>query len=157
VVVDEMRERLAPLAEAAGVELAAVTETANVLIARKRLEQLVVNAVRNALRATQHGGGSRISLSVRREGELVAIGIEDDGPGMQGGELDRAFERFFRGASARDAAEGSGLGLTVARRIVEAAGGELAIEPVDPHGLRLVARVPAAKGGTGGGHGAIEA
>jgi signal transduction histidine kinase len=156
-VVEEMRARLAPLAEAAGVELEARTESSHVPLARKRLEQFVVNVVRNALRATQHGGGSRIALSVRREGELVAIAIEDDGPGMQERELDRAFERFFRGASARDAADGSGLGLTVARRIIEAAGGDVAIEPVDPHGLRLIARVPAAESGAGGDHAALEA
>jgi signal transduction histidine kinase len=156
-IVEEMRERLAPLAEAAEVALTAETESAIVGLARKRLEQFVVNVVRNALRATQHGGGSRIALSVRRAGAGVEVAIEDDGPGMAHGEVERAFERFYRGASVRDAGDGSGLGLTVVRRIVEAAGGEVAIGLVEPRGLRVVATLPLVdEGGPGAEHPALQ-
>jgi signal transduction histidine kinase len=140
--VAEMRDRLAPLAAAAGVELVAELEPVTVPIPAKRLEQLVVNLVRNALRAVQQGGGTRVALFVCREGERVAVGVEDDGPGIARAELPRVFERFYRGSSGRDAAVGSGLGLTIARRIVEASGGEIAAEPVEPRGVRIVARLP---------------
>ena len=67
-IAGEMRDRLAPLAESAGIELVADVAPAEVVIPRKRLEQLIVNLVRNALRAVQAGGGSRIAIFVRPEG-----------------------------------------------------------------------------------------
>jgi signal transduction histidine kinase len=149
--VAEMRERLAPLAESAGIELVADVSPATLRVPRKRLEQCMVNLVRNALRAVQQGGGTRITMFVRLEPDGVAIGVEDDGPGIAADELPRVFERFYRGSSARDAADGSGLGLTIARRIVEAAGGEIAVEPVAPHGARFVARLPLAEQARPGG------
>jgi signal transduction histidine kinase len=148
--VAAMRDRLAPLAEAAGVELVADVAPASVAIARKRLEQLVVNLVRNALRAVEGGRGTRIVVFVRPESAAVEIGVEDDGPGMVAEELPRAFERFYRGSSESDAAQGSGLGLTIARRIVEAAGGVIRAENVAPHGLRVVARLPLEQAVAGG-------
>jgi signal transduction histidine kinase len=157
-VVIEMRDRLAPLAESAGIDLRAEAVAAVVHVPRKRLEQLVVNLVRNALRAVQGGGGTRIAVFVRREGARVAVGVEDDGPGIPARELSRVFERFYRGGSGRDAGSGSGLGLTIARRIVESAGGEIAAEPVAPHGVRVVARLPAAdQAGAGGDQAAAQA
>ena len=139
-----MRDRLAPLAESAGIELVADVAPAEVVIPAKRLEQLVVNLVRNALRAVQAGGGSRIAIFVRPEGDVVAIGVEDDGPGMAADQLPRAFERFYRGGSAPAFENGSGLGLTIARRIVQAAGGEIDAENVEPHGPAR-RRAPAAR------------
>jgi signal transduction histidine kinase len=152
----EMRDRLVPLAESAGIELVADVEPATVLIARKRLEQLVVNLVRNALRAVQEGGGSRIVVFARPSDGLVAIGCEDDGPGIAADERPRIFERFYRGALGRGAASGSGLGLTIARRIVEAARGEIVAEPVEPRGVRIVATLPAHEGGAGDVHPAVQ-
>jgi signal transduction histidine kinase len=154
--VAEMRDRLAPLAESAGVELVAEVAPAAVPIPRKRLEQLVVNLVRNALRAVEGGGGTRIVIFVRPEEAFVAIGVEDDGPGMVADELPRAFERFYRGNSDSDAAQGSGLGLTIARRIVEAAGGEIRAENVLPRGLRVVARLPLQQAVAGGDEPSLE-
>jgi signal transduction histidine kinase len=142
-VVRDMRDRLAPLAEAAAVELVAEVVPAQLRVERKRLEQYLVNLVRNALRAVQSASGSRITIFVRCEDDVVAIGVEDDGPGVAEHELPRVFERFYRGSSGREAATGSGLGLTIARRIVEAAGGRVAAEPIEPHGVRIVARMPA--------------
>jgi signal transduction histidine kinase len=149
--VAEMRERLAPLAASAGIELVADLSPAALRIPRKRLEQCMVNLVRNALRAVQQGGGTRITMFVRLEPGGVAVGVEDDGPGIAADEVSRVFERFYRGSWARDEADGSGLGLTIARRIVEAAGGELAVEPVSPHGARFVARLPLAEQPRAGG------
>ena len=144
-VVVEMRDRLAPLAEAAGVELVAEVVPATVTIASKRLEQFVVNLVRNALRAVGDGAGTRITMFVRSVGAVVEIGVEDDGPGISAGELPRVFDRYYRGSSGRGASLGSGLGLTIARRIVEAAAGTVGAEPVVPRGVRFVARLPVAE------------
>ena len=153
----EMRDRLAPLAEAAGVELIADVAPAALHLPRKRLEQYFVNLVRNALRAVQQGGGSRITIFVTPEGETVAIGVEDDGPGIAADELQRIFERFYRGSSSRESGNGSGLGLTIARQIVEAAGGEIAAEPGAGGGVRIVARLPLTGGaGPEGGEAPVQ-
>jgi len=149
--VVEMRDRLAPLAESAGVELVADVVPATVVIPRRRLEQFVVNLVRNALRAVQDGGGRRIVIFVRPEGRRVAIGVEDDGPGITAAELPRVFERFYRGSSGREQGSGSGLGLTIARRIAEAADGEVRAEPAQPSGVRVVAVLPDAEQAVAGG------
>jgi signal transduction histidine kinase len=153
-VAAEMHERLQPLAEAAGVRLSLETVAAVVDVPRRRLEQLWINLVRNALRAVSGGTGSEIVLFVRSAAETVEVGVEDDGPGLDEHELGRVFERFYRGSSGREAGEGSGLGLTVARRIVESAGGQVAAERREPRGLRVVGRLPAAKGVAGGDHAA---
>jgi signal transduction histidine kinase len=145
-VAVEMRERLAPLAESTGIELTADVAPAVVAASRRRIEQLVVNLVRNALRATQHGGGSRITVFVRPAGSTVSIGVEDDGPGIPASELAYVFNRFYRGVSARDQGSGSGLGLTIAHRIVTDAGGTIAAEPIAPNGTRIVAELPLAGG-----------
>jgi signal transduction histidine kinase len=156
-IAEGMRERLAPLAESAGVALVADVEPVEAAIPAKRLEQLIVNLVRNALRAIGTGGGSRIEIFVRREGGEIAVGVEDDGPGMDGADLPRAFDRFFRGGSAPAFENGSGLGLTIARRIVQAAGGEIAAENVEPRGLRVAARLPVAgETAAGGEHAAVQ-
>jgi signal transduction histidine kinase len=157
VTVAEMRERLAPLAESVGVELVADVEPAAVRIAPKRLEQCLVNLVRNALRAVAQGGGTRITMFVRLDRGRVEIGVEDDGPGIAADELAHVFDRFFRGSSAREAGDGSGLGLTIARRIVEAAGGELTAAALVPRGTRFVARLPAApEGGASSGQATLQ-
>jgi signal transduction histidine kinase len=150
-VATAMRDRLAPLAESAGIELEARVAPAAVVIPEKRVEQLIVNLVRNALRAVQAGGGARIVIFVEPGGDSVAVGVEDDGPGMPAVELPRAFDRFYRGSSAAGTDSGSGLGLTIARRIVTAAGGEIEAESLTPHGLRVVARLPLAGEGAAGG------
>ncbi len=154
----EMRDRLAPLAESAGIELVADVQPASVVIPAKRLEQLLVNLVRNALRAVQAAGGSRIRIFVEPEGERVAVGVEDDGPGMATAELTRAFERFYRGGRSGSALEnGSGLGLTIARRIVQSAGGQIEAENVVPRGLCVTARLPlAGESAAGGDHPAVQ-
>jgi len=157
-IAREMRDRLAPLAEAAGVELRVDAEPAAVAIAPRRLEQLFVNLVRNSLRALEAGGGGSITIFVRPAGEVVEAGVEDDGPGMRADELERAFDRFYRGGSDRVGVQGSGLGLTIARRIARATGGDIRAEARAPRGLRVAARLPvAAEAAAGGGERALQA
>jgi signal transduction histidine kinase len=139
-VVAEMRDRFAPLAEAAGVELVADAVPARVPLPRKRLEQYLVNLLRNSLRSIEEGGGSRITLFVRPEQTSIAVGVEDDGPGVEPEQLPRVFDRFYRGGG--ESRPGSGLGLTIARRIVERAGGEVEANLLAPRGLRVIARLP---------------
>jgi two-component system OmpR family sensor kinase len=88
--------------------------------------------------------GGRIALACRAEGADALIEVTDDGAGLEPDEARRIFERFYRGAPAREAGKGSGLGLTITRQIVERAGGTITAEPAAPRGTRFVIRLPRA-------------
>lgn len=92
-----------------------------------RMMQVLGNLVGNALRHTPAGG--RIILSASRAGEGVRVTVRDTGEGISPQDLPHVFDRFYRGDSARYAGEGeSGLGLAIARSIVEMHGGRLTAE-----------------------------
>ena len=92
-----------------------------------RIGHVLVNLVDNARR---YGGPGSITIGVRRQADGVVITVEDDGPGIPQAERTRVFDRLYRGPRARDAnPDGSGLGLHVCRRLVEAHGGRIWIEP----------------------------
>jgi len=109
-----------------------------------RLTRVVQNLVQNAIRHTPSDGTVVVEASHReRELELAVI---DTGDGIEGPALDRVFDPFWRGDSAR-ASDGSGLGLALAKRIVEALGGSIAVESESARGSRFAVLVP--DGGSG--------
>ncbi len=87
---------------------------------RLRLEQALANLVDNALR---HGGGS-VRLGIARAGTQIELHVTDEGTGFPPDFVDRAFERFARPKLGREGA-GAGLGLSIARVIAEAHGGQV--------------------------------
>lgn len=147
-VVRSMRDRLAPLAEAAGVTLRGPASGGPVVVLgdERRLEQLVVNLLRNAIRAASGSGGS-VSVEVADVGDEAVLTVADDGPGIPADEAPRVFERFYRGSSERDARTGSGLGLTIAHRIVTASGGTIEAGRAPGGGALLTARLPVGEEG----------
>ncbi len=109
----------------------------------ERVHQVVANLVENAVRHSPVGG--RIELRARRAGEDVSIEVLDDGPGIPDAEAALVFERFYRADAARASADGgAGLGLAIARWIVDLHGGEIHPERRLPHGCRMVVTLPAA-------------
>jgi signal transduction histidine kinase len=93
-----------------------------VLGERPALERAAGNLVRNAHR---HGTGT-VTLIPRQEGDRALLTVSDEGPGLSAGEAAHAFERFWRGPSARG--DGSGLGLAIVRSIAERHGGTVRVE-----------------------------
>jgi len=84
----------------------------------RRIEQVLINLTANALKFTPDGGSVHVSVTAV-EGEVV-FAVEDDGPGIPPEEHERIFERFYQPVAApRLATKGSGLGLTIAKRLVE--------------------------------------
>ncbi len=107
-----------------------------------RLKQLVLVLLDNALRYAPDG---TVDVSIADDGRDAVLRVEDDGIGIAVSDLPHVFERFYRGDAARRIdASGSGLGLPIARWIVERHGGEIRIESRPRHGTRVTVRVPLA-------------
>jgi two-component system OmpR family sensor kinase len=106
--------------------------------------RLLMRALGNVLRNAEKYAQSRIILSARRNGASVEIVVEDDGPGVPEPERERIFEPFHRLDRSRDRASGGfGLGLSIARKAVEAHGGTIRIDSAPGGGARVVISVPA--------------
>jgi signal transduction histidine kinase len=102
-----------------------------------RLAQVLVNLVDNAHR---HGGAPVTVRARARPSGGVVLEVEDRGPGLPA-DADRLFDRFARADPARSTS-GAGLGLAIARSIVELHGGSLRAEAAEPHGCRMVVELP---------------
>ena len=109
-----------------------------------RIEQVFLNLLSNAIRHTPSGG--KIRLIARREPQDgVVVSVCDTGPGLRPEDLDRVFERFYRADSARSSDEGgAGLGLSIAKVLVEAHGGRIWAENPPQGGACFHVALPAA-------------
>jgi signal transduction histidine kinase len=109
---------------------------------QERLHQVVANLVENAVRHSPDGG--TVAVTARRGGDHVTIDVSDEGPGIPEEEVARVFERFYRHDSARSSRDGgAGLGLAIAKWIVDLHGGDIQPERRQPHGCRMVVTLPA--------------
>jgi signal transduction histidine kinase len=109
----------------------------------ERIHQVIANLVANAVRHSPAGEVVRLVASAHTDG--VAIEVLDLGPGIPAAEAQRVFERFYRADAARAASDGgAGLGLAIARWIVDLHGGSIRPEPNHPRGCRMVVTLPAA-------------
>ena len=110
------------------VEVAAVAVAISPLALTRSLRNLLINAA-------THGGGAHVSVIATDKNALIII--DDNGPGIPEQNLSSVFEPFFRVDPARRKhIPGAGLGLAIAKEIVERQGGVLSIENRTPHGLR---------------------
>ncbi|MDD5509447.1 MAG: PAS domain-containing sensor histidine kinase [Dehalococcoidales bacterium] len=91
-----------------------------------RLEQVLMNLIGNASKHTPDG--SSITVSARREKNRLAIGVQDDGPGISSAAQKHLFDPYFRSEAAQDTKEGLGLGLPITRHIVELHGGRIRVK-----------------------------
>lgn len=101
-----------------------------------RMTQVLTNITENALRHTPEGG--QINLMAQDLGDGVLLSIQDSGPGIQGQDANRIFERFYRADASRTRDEGgSGLGLAIAKSIVLVHNGKIWAESEPGHGLTV--------------------
>jgi two-component system, OmpR family, sensor histidine kinase BaeS len=106
----------------------------------ERLAQVFDNLVSNAFRYTPQGG--EVVLSARKEGGAVHFQVHDSGKGISGEDLPKIFDRFYRGDKARQQTGESGLGLAIARSIVEAHGGKILVESEPDKGSTFTIILP---------------
>jgi signal transduction histidine kinase len=112
-------------AVAQGVSLSVSSSMSGVIdVDHERIFQVITNLVGNALKFTPSGG--HISIAITRPGDVVQVSVTDTGEGIPPEALDRIFERYVQ---AREAdRRGLGLGLYIAKSIVEAHGGTIGVE-----------------------------
>ena len=140
--VDAMR----PRAEAKGVALRVdVVEALPELdLDISRIAQVVGNLLDNAVTHTPEGGS--VTVSAHADADAVEVHVADTGPGIAPDDLQRVFDRFYRADPSRSRGTGgTGLGLTIARRLVEAHGGSMEAESVVGQGSRFIIRLPDAR------------
>jgi two-component system, OmpR family, osmolarity sensor histidine kinase EnvZ len=135
-ILESMQQR----AERSGVALEIAMERPVVLPLRPTaFHRCLANLVDNACRYARW-----IGISVRQRNEMVEIAVEDDGPGIPEAYRERVFDPFVRLDEQRAGEDGgTGLGLTIARDVVLAHGGDLRLDESRRGGLRALLRVPA--------------
>jgi signal transduction histidine kinase len=125
--VQTVTKRLAPQAEAKRIALDAdlKPDLPLLLADEDRLVQVLTNLTGNALQYTPENG--RVIISARRDQQEIQVSVEDTGAGMSPEHLPHIFDRFYRVDASRSRREGggSGIGLTIARALVEAHGGRI--------------------------------
>jgi len=105
-----------------------------------RMAQVLGNLITNSLRYTPEHG--EIVLAARRQDGAVAISVRDNGRGIPPEALPLVFDRFYRADSSRSGADESGLGLAIAKSIVEAHGGTIAAESAPGLGATMTITLP---------------
>ncbi len=137
-VFEDIRDRLADSAERADVSIRIDVDPPDVALPlrRRMLHVVVENLALNSIRYA--GPGSTLSLTARPN----ALEVGDDGRGVEGAELPRLFERFYRSDRAR-ASRGTGLGLAIVKHVVASAGGDVQAEGGPGRGLRIRSTFPA--------------
>jgi signal transduction histidine kinase len=107
----------------------------------ERVHQVVANLLENAARHSPPGGS--VEVTARGDGRLAVLEVADAGPGIPDDEAARVFERFYRSDAARASTDGgAGLGLAIARWIVDLHGGTIRPERRQPTGCRMVVALP---------------
>jgi len=140
-LVESALRLLEPEAAARNVELVAhLDQQAAARVAPDKIERVLFNLLTNALRHTPAAGSVAVHLE-RRESEIL-VRVEDNGDGLPADAAERMFERFWRADPARTGS-GAGLGLAIARGLVEAHGGRIWAENRLEGGARVAFTLPA--------------
>jgi len=105
-----------------------------------RLAQVLSNLISNAIKYSPEGGEILVSGQVRPE--QVVVCVSDQGPGIDARDLPHIFDRFYRSTNAVKQTKGAGLGLYLARAIVEAHGGRMWADPKPDSGARICFSIP---------------
>ena len=124
-VVEQTLPLVEGLALQHGVAVIAPPSTLHVRADATRLKQVLVNLLTNAIKYNQPGGSVR--LDVVPEAGRVLIRVSDDGMGMTSDQQAHAFEPFNRAGAEREGIEGTGIGLTIVKALVEGMGGRVSL------------------------------
>lgn len=105
----------------------------------RRLEQVLVNLLHNAIKFTSSGGTVRVQAE--EVDGVVVLSVEDDGVGIPEEDVERIFERFYKADKSRSSG-GTGMGLAIARHIIDLHGGRIWAESTEGRGSRFIFTLP---------------
>lgn len=142
-VAFEVAELLSSAAEDAGVSIRVSGNGGSVPVERRRLRELLVNLMENAVKYNERGGS--VNVTVAETGTVTSISVEDTGIGIPAEHQDRVFERFYRVDKGRSKKTGgTGLGLAIVKHIAALYGGELTLRSVPGEGTAITVSFPGA-------------
>lgn len=140
-LVENVVEMLSSRAHGKGIEIAAVFDPAlpeDLELDPARFRQVLYNVIGNAVKFTEQGG---VLVRALRTAEGLEVRVEDTGPGMHAGELNRIFVAFEQGDLSRAREGGVGLGLAISARIMAESGGAIGVESELGKGTTFVIRL----------------
>jgi len=112
---------------------------------RERMFQVMLNLLNNAAKYSEKGTEAAVTISTTSPNE-VRVAVSDKGPGIEPDELETVFESFYRSKSARRTwVPGSGLGLSIERRLIAAQGGKIWAESTSGVGSTFIFTLPLAE------------
>ncbi|HKP12992.1 MAG TPA: response regulator, partial [Blastocatellia bacterium] len=143
-VIEAAIEVLRPTAEAKRIHTKTVSDPGiGLLLADPtRLQQVVWNLLSNAIKFTPEGG--KIFVVARRVGHDIALSVADTGPGIEPADQERVFQEFQQVGDRNNRASGTGLGLALTRRLVDAHHGRIDLQSEPGHGAKFTVYLPAA-------------
>jgi signal transduction histidine kinase len=138
-IADEAISALAAVAATRGISLTNSCQSDCIDVDAARIHQVLINFISNAIKFSPDN--SVITLVSKQAPGSVAIGVKDQGPGMNKGTASRVFDKFFQ-AEGKKKSEGFGLGLAICKLIVESHGGSVFVETAPGKGATFWIRLP---------------
>lgn len=127
-LINELVESAKPMAERKGVQLTSICldQPIEVAIDSEAIEKVIINLLGNALKFTESGGRVSVKVEVEPEGDGIHIRVVDDGIGIPSEQITSIFDRFAQvDSSATRKFEGTGIGLSLAKEMVQMHGGRI--------------------------------
>jgi two-component system sensor histidine kinase KdpD len=143
-LVDDVAGRMRPVTAGHPVSVDVPDDLPPIELDYVEIQQVLSNLVENAAKFSP--AGSEIGISVARDNGDVRFAVRDHGPGIAAADSDRIFEPFVRLARAGQGPRGVGLGLAIAKRLVEAHAGTIWIDRSVSDGTRIVFTIPGRAG-----------
>ncbi len=143
-VVGRSVEAFCARAESRGIalKLEGTPHMPMIALDRTRIAQVLGNLLENAVRHTPSGGEVTVSVGAEK-GSMATVTVADNGEGIPADELEHVFERFYRVDRSRARTTGgTGMGLTIAKKLIEAHGGAIRVESTIGAGSRFVFELP---------------
>ncbi|MAG58503.1 MAG: hypothetical protein CMJ83_19620 [Planctomycetes bacterium] len=141
-LLEDVRTSIGPLAAERDVTVEHRLDPVTVPGDAERLREAITNLYTNAVRHSDDGG--KVTITLERDNDVAVVRVADTGPGIPAEHLPRIFERFYRVDVARTRGDGgSGLGLSITRRIIELHRGVVSVASSEGEGAEFTVRLPA--------------
>lgn len=147
LLLENTLEDFALLASEKDIEISSDIEKDHfTLFDKQRIHQVILNILDNAVKYTEKGGEINISLRKNEKSDFIIIEIADTGIGISQDQIEKVFERFYRTDKAKEIkASGSGLGLSIAKWIVESHNGKIELWSEEGKGSKFTVYIPSIK------------